>query len=108
MPIPNSMSSTQVDAIRKSFRETVRRRTGMDTPSTTLETTLIRNGSYCGRRFSLHGYSLIWFIDEQQIKLYAQDGSLLHAGNAHEFSAAAVEVRAVPELRVDATTRRAA
>jgi hypothetical protein len=51
---------------------------------------------------------LIWFIDEQQIKLYAQDGSLLHAGNAHEFSAAAVEVRAVPELRVDATTRRAA
>ncbi len=91
------MNVTPVDAVRKNFCEIVRRRTGMITSSTTvesgmLETTLIRNGSYCGRRFSLHGYSLIWFIDEQQIKLYAQDGSLLDTKSVHDFCSSPIRV----------------
>lgn len=91
------MNFTPVDAVRKNFREMVRRRAGMITPSTTvetgmLETTLIRDGSYCGRRFSLHGYSLVWFIDEQQIKLYAQDGSLLDTKSVHDFCSSPISV----------------
>ncbi|MBM3963665.1 MAG: hypothetical protein FJ308_01155 [Planctomycetes bacterium] len=110
------MMSTPVDAVRKNFREIVRRRTGMISPSTSvesgmLETTLIRNGSYCGRRFSLHGYSLIWFIDEQQIKLYSQDGSLLETKSVQDFCSSPLGVPAIipaTETGVEYPVRRAA
>ena len=106
------MTSTQVDAIRKNFREIVRRSTGMDAPSTSLETgmletTLIRNGSYCGRRFSLQGYSLIWFIDEQQIKLFAQDGSLLDTKSVLDFCGSPLCIPAT-ETQGEFPIRRAA
>jgi hypothetical protein len=79
------MNSSQADLVRKYFREAVRRRTGQDLPTSMLETTLIRGGSYCGRRFSLHGYSVIWFVDEERIKLFAQDGSLIESMSTAEF-----------------------
>jgi hypothetical protein len=79
------MNSTQADLVRKHFRDIVRRRTGLELPPAMLETTLIRGGSYCGRRFSLQGYSLIWFVDEQRIKLFAQDGSLLESTSTDAF-----------------------
>ncbi len=82
------MNSSQTETVRKSFRDFVRRHSGAEPPSSMLETTLIRDGSYCGRRFSLLGYSLIWFLDEQQIKLYAQDGSLLLSKSTREFCGA--------------------
>lgn len=79
------MSPSQAESIRKSFRDFVRRYSGIEPPSTLLETTLIRNGSYCGRRFSLLGFSVIWFIDEQQIKLYGQNGALIRSMAARDF-----------------------
>jgi hypothetical protein len=96
------MSSTQAESVRKSFRDFVRRHSGAEPPSAMLETTLIRDGSYCGRRFSLMGYALIWFIDEQQIKLFGQNGSLLKSIPAADFC------KDIPMLRVSDETRRAA
>jgi hypothetical protein len=37
---------------------------------------LVRNDAYCGRRFFGDGLQAIWFVEEDQIKIHAQDGSL--------------------------------
>jgi hypothetical protein len=79
------MSATQAESVRKSFRDFVIRNGGAESSSLMLETTLIRDGSYCGRKFSWSGYSIIWFIDEQQIKLFGQNGSLLQSMSITNF-----------------------
>lgn len=40
------------------------------------ESILIRDGYYCGRRFIYGALSAVWFAEEDQIKLYDQDGQL--------------------------------
>lgn len=40
------------------------------------ESILIRDGFYCGRRFRFDQYSAIWFIEENQLKIYDQQGAL--------------------------------
>jgi hypothetical protein len=37
---------------------------------------LVRNDAYCGRRFSADGLQATWFVEEDQIKVHAQDGSV--------------------------------
>ncbi len=54
----------------------VSKRGNVDANASILETTLIRNGSYCGRRFSLAGFSLVWFQEEGQVKFYSPLGTL--------------------------------
>ncbi len=41
------------------------------------ESLLIANGVYCGRKFSLDGYTLTWFIEENQVKFFCPQGRLL-------------------------------
>ena len=41
------------------------------------ESLLIRSGTYCGHRFEKDGFRAVWFIEEEQIKLYGKDGQLL-------------------------------
>lgn len=41
-----------------------------------LETTLVRDGMYCGRRFALDGFNLVYFAEEQQVKLYNPAGNI--------------------------------
>ena len=41
------------------------------------ETILIRNGYYCGRRFSTTGSEAVWFLEEDQIKVYSTDGRVV-------------------------------
>lgn len=41
-----------------------------------LETTLVRDGMYCGRRFALEGFNLVYFAEEQQVKLYSPSGNI--------------------------------
>ena len=93
------MSATQAESIRKSFRDYVLRHGGVDDASPMLETTLIRDGSYCGRRFSLSGYSAIWFIDEQQVKLYGQNGTLLQSTSSRTFCLGIPAATEVEETR---------
>jgi len=49
------------------------------------ETLLVRNGIYCARRFTIDGYTLTWFVEENQIKLTGPDGKLLLASSAIAF-----------------------
>jgi hypothetical protein len=42
------------------------------------ETILIRNGFYCGRRFATAAAHAIWFCEENQLKFYGEQGTVLH------------------------------
>ncbi len=58
------------------------------------ETILVRNGAYCGRRFTAERHSLTWFVEENQIKLTGPDGRLLLATSASSFISGQSERRA--------------
>jgi hypothetical protein len=49
------------------------------------ETLLVRNGVYCARRFAIDGYTLTWFVEENQVKLTGPNGKLLSATSALAF-----------------------
>jgi hypothetical protein len=38
------------------------------------EKILIRDGNYCGHRFMHGGVQAVWFIEENQIKIYGPNG----------------------------------
>ncbi len=40
------------------------------------ESILIRDGYYCGRRFETDAGAAIWFVEENQVKVYRADGSM--------------------------------
>ncbi|GIW92856.1 MAG: hypothetical protein KatS3mg110_0897 [Pirellulaceae bacterium] len=52
------------------------------------ETLLVRGGYFCGRRFHCGGMNAVWFIEENQIKLYGDDGKLLTVRNAWDETSA--------------------
>lgn len=71
------MPTNLADAVRYALIDVVFQRSQMRASVDSIrETTLIRNGAYCGRRFALMGYSLIWFLEEGQIKFYTPSGQL--------------------------------
>ena len=41
------------------------------------ESILIRDGSYCGRRFEADDAHAVWFLEEDQLKFYRADGGAL-------------------------------
>lgn len=41
------------------------------------ESILIRDGSYCGRRFEANCGHAIWFVEENELKLYDQSGAII-------------------------------
>lgn len=43
------------------------------------ESILIRDGYYCGRRFKWGAFSAVWFAEEDQIKLFDEDGQLIES-----------------------------
>ena len=50
----------------------------LDSDSTSLcETVLIRDGLYCGHRFSNERLSAVWFFEEDEIKFYDANRNLL-------------------------------
>jgi hypothetical protein len=42
------------------------------------ERLLLREDMYCGRRFQAGGLQAIWFIEEDEIKFHAKDGSVVY------------------------------
>ena len=79
------MSSNIADSLRDSLRTIVSQRGKADSSSSILETTLIRNGQYCGQRFSFAGFSLVWFREEGQVKFYSPLGTLEHSCTVVQF-----------------------
>ena len=49
----------------------------------TRETLLIREGHYCGHRYESDDLSTVWFLEEDQIKFFSRDGSLLLVLHPH-------------------------
>lgn len=50
------------------------------------ETILVKGGMYCGRRFSVHGHVLTWFVEEDEVKLIGPDGRLVTSCSAASFA----------------------
>ena len=63
----------------------VSQRGNVDGSSPFLETTLVRNGAFCGRRFLLAGFSLVWFHEEGQVKFYSPQGTLEQSCTVDQF-----------------------
>jgi hypothetical protein len=78
------MSTNIAESLRSSLQALVADRVTVDGKSIQ-ETTLVRNGSYCGRRFALAGYSLVWFQEEGQVKLYGPLGNLEQSCSVVQF-----------------------
>lgn len=59
----------RIDEIRRQVTDTFSR---MDVrePDQFRESILIRNGSYCGRRFDADEAYAIWFLEEDEVKFY--------------------------------------
>lgn len=51
-------------------------RANMPQPTEFSESILIKSGNYCGRRFAGEGGHAIWFVEENQLKLYNAEGKL--------------------------------
>ena len=41
------------------------------------ESLLLRDGLYCGRRFEAEGGHALWFVEEDQLKIFGPDGRVL-------------------------------
>ncbi len=41
------------------------------------EAMLIRDGYFCGRRFTSDGLQAVWFIEENEVKFYDRDGAIV-------------------------------
>ncbi len=41
------------------------------------ETMLIRDGYFCGRRFTSDGLQAVWFIEENEVKFYERNGAIV-------------------------------
>ena len=59
----------RIDEIRRQVSETFARMEIRE-PDQFRESILIRNGSYCGRRFEADGAFAIWFLEEDEVKFY--------------------------------------
>ena len=52
------------------------------------ETILIRNGLYCGRKFRCQGHHVVWFVEENEIKIFGPSGVLLRASSPEQVLSA--------------------
>ena len=56
-----------------------------------VESLLLRDGVYCGHCFRRAGYQVIWFVEENQIKLFGPDGSLIRTASIEEITAGVMQ-----------------
>jgi hypothetical protein len=50
------------------------------------ESVLIRNDCYCGRRFRADGLQAVWFIEEDEIKVYDRNAAVVRVAVASQVS----------------------
>lgn len=66
----------------ESIRKIVRQRLeelGAPVEEAMSEACLLQDNAYCGRRFVLGDYQAVWFIEENQLKLFGPAGELLES-----------------------------
>ncbi|MFO0922182.1 MAG: hypothetical protein U0905_06800 [Pirellulales bacterium] len=57
------------------------------------ETILIQNGYYCGRKYQSEGHTLVWFVEEDQLKMYGPNGALMWSCKPHAFLSSSPNIR---------------
>ncbi len=71
------MSQTsRVHSIRQLIRETFFK-LGSTSTAPPREMLLIRDGNYCGHRFQCDELQAVWFFEENQLKFYGADGTVV-------------------------------
>ncbi len=75
------MPNLTVDSVRQAFVAVV----GSGKAEQIRESILIRESTYCGRHFKLAGYSLVWFMEENQVKLYTPAKDVAYSGPVSTF-----------------------
>ena len=74
---------------------------GESTNGISAESILIRDGFYCGRRFEMTDYRAVWFLEPDEIKIFAKSGELLAVARGDQLgedSATADEAAENPQL----------
>jgi hypothetical protein len=66
-------------AVRNHFLEL-----GADVDLQLNEHILVRHDAYCGRRFFADGLQAIWFVEEDQVKIHARDGTVVQVMSSEE------------------------
>jgi hypothetical protein len=59
------------------------------------ESILIRDGFYCGRRFDLGTHRAVWFLEEDEVKIYGGEGKLLGVLSSDQLGGSQVDLEAV-------------
>ncbi len=76
--------SQTLTAIRQIVRE-IFAELGQAEDCQATEHILLRDDIYCGRRFQADGLQAIWFIEENEVKIYARDGSVARVLSSSEI-----------------------
>ena len=64
------------ESVRQRVTETFAQ-IGFEPEDSLRESILIRDGAYCGRRYESSQGHAIWFVEEDQLKFYRPDGSVM-------------------------------
>ena len=71
----------RLNSVRNLFRQWLASQSVEVEMSPPVETLLIRDGYYRGRRFQHQGYQAVWFAEEEEIKFFLPDGQLATSMN---------------------------
>ncbi|XZE20159.1 hypothetical protein SH449x_000017 [Pirellulaceae bacterium SH449] len=81
--------STSAERIRQQLRSLVVSRHPSDSTDgsddSVIETILISDGMYFGRRFCLSGYSLTFFAQEEHVKVLDGQNEMIYSGSLELF-----------------------
>ena len=66
----------QLDRVRSVIQD-VFTELGGDVSERPSEAVLIRNGFFCGHRFTSGGLQAVWFVEEREVKFFDRDGSMI-------------------------------
>lgn len=85
--LPAMEHARLLELVRQCVRETFRNQ-GAEQLDDTCETILIRDGFYCGRRFTCGQHRAIWFGEEKVIKFYGPQGEFVTAQSVEPLTTA--------------------
>jgi len=70
-----------LEAIRRLTRNTFAQ-LGARPPVEISENILIRDEMYCGRRFQCGELQAVWFVEEDEVKIYGDEGAVVRVMSA--------------------------
>lgn len=74
---------------------------GAATDAGILETILVRDSQYCGRRFSCDGWRAVWFVEERHVKFFDAEGRFKESLDLDSLPEDATASAASPDSSAD-------